>query len=190
MRVVSFDVGTRNLAFVVADVAGADVAVRAWRSVSVLDAPVTSVPKQAVLEALLAALHDLDELLECDTVLIETQPRFAPLNVHVAHAVECFFLLRKRVDLDEPVRVHYVHAGLKNRHCAAVAVARPAGTARYATYRAHKLRAVAACAALVERDAPLAALWGGFAKKDDPADCLLQLLAWLGVPLAAARVRA
>jgi hypothetical protein len=190
MRVVSFDVGTRNLAFVVADV-GADVAVRAWRSVSVVDGPVTRMPKSGVIEALLAALHDLDELLECDTVLIETQPRFAPLNLQVAHAVEAFFLLRKRVDLGEPVAVHYVHAGLKNQLCAAVAVARPAGlTPRYAKYKANKQRAVAACAALVARDAALAALWAAFPKKDDPADCLLQLLAWLRLPLASARVRA
>ena len=224
MRVVSFDVGVVNLAFVVADVDGLDVRVRAWRNVSV--APSAKAPKQELVVAVLRALSELDELLECGRVLVELQPRFSPLNVHVAHAIATFFLVRKSVDLDEPVEVHFVHAGVKNAYCAAclpglglrlpTTTSAPAATtpvasavgsavasaskasktrAKSATpaktkhekYAGNKKRAVETCGLLVG-DGALAETWRAFKKKDDAADCMMQLLAWHKIPLQRARV--
>jgi hypothetical protein len=207
MRVVSFDVGVVNLAFVVADVDGLDVRVRAWRNVSV--APSAKAPKQELVVAVLRALSELDELLECGRVLVESQPRFSPLNVHVAHAIASFFLLRKTVDLDEPVEVHFVHAGVKNAYCAATAVpatsapeapsasnrrtrrangaSAPKAKTKYEKYAGNKRRAVETCALLVG-DGALAETWRAFKKRDDAADCMMQLLAWHKIPLERARV--
>lgn len=217
MRVVSFDVGVVNMAFVVADVDGPDVRVRAWRNVCV--APSAKAPKQDLVTAVLRALAELDdELLECGRVLVELQPRFSPLNVHVAHAIATFFLVRKSVDLDEPVEVHFVHAGMKNSYCAAsdvtaavtAATAVPAGApeapskskskrqsgqsapnkkpkTKYEKYAGNKRRAVETCEALVG-DGALAETWGAFKKKDDAADCMMQLLAWHKIPFGRVRL--
>ena len=219
MRVASFDVGVVNLAFVVADVDGDDVRVRAWRNVCV--APSAKAPKQELVVAVLRALSELDELLECGRVLVELQPRFSPLNVHVAHAIATFFLVRKSVDLDEPVEVHFVHAGVKNAYCAAglpglglgspttsavtaattaAPVASAVGSASKASktraktaktkhekYAGNKKRAVETCGLLVG-DGALAETWRAFKKKDDAADCMMQLLAWHKIPLQRARV--
>ena len=220
MRVASFDVGVVNLAFVVADVDGDDVRVRAWRNVCV--APSAKAPKQELVVAVLRALSELDELLECGRVLVELQPRFSPLNVHVAHAIATFFLVRKSVDLDEPVEVHFVHAGVKNAYCAAglpglprlpttsattptaAPVASAVGSAvrsaskasktraksaktKHEKYAGNKKRAVETCGLLVG-DGALAETWRAFKKKDDAADCMMQLLAWHKIPLQRARV--
>lgn len=192
MRVCSIDVGVRNLAFVVLDVEpGGAAVVRAWVSASTVPAStcVRGMCKTDAVEAVVRALEErADELLECDTVLVEAQPRFSPLNVQTAHAIAAYFVVRKRVDLDEPVAVHLVHAGRKN------AWAKPASpsaaTTRAARYARNKHDCVAACARVVERGgcARLARAWAAFKKKDDAADALAQALAWLGVPCGAARV--
>jgi hypothetical protein len=199
MRLVSIDVGHKNLAFVVARHERGTFDVASWRCVDV--GARAGASKTDVVASVLAALDALgDELLECETVLIEAQPRFAPLNAMIAQAVAAYFVLRKRVDLDEPVAVHFVAAALKNRLCAASlpaaractsAITGAAVTRKYAKYTNNKRAAVAACAALVARSesAALAAAWAAFAKKDDAADCLLQAVAWTGASLDGARVR-
>jgi hypothetical protein len=187
MHVVSFDVGIKNLAFVVARVGGdrSVAEVERWGSACVCTTNARALTKQAAVELVVRALDELD-FLECDTVLVESQPRFAPQNVHVAHAIATYFVVRKRADLDEPVAVHFVHASLKNalsvRVLGATGAQRqkldPACTVKYAKYARNKRQAVAACEALVARDETLRATWDAFGKKDDAADCLLQLLAW------------
>jgi hypothetical protein len=189
MRLASIDVGVKNLAFAVLDV-GAEVTVRAWHSVSAV-APATCVRgmcKVDAAEAVMRALEEhADELLECDTVLVEAQPRFSPLNVQTSHAIVAYFVLRKRVDLAERVAVHLVHAGKKNAWTRSASA--PSAT-RGARYAKNKAEAAAACAEVVERGqcARLAAVWGAFKKKDDAADALVMALAWLGRPRATARV--
>jgi hypothetical protein len=188
MRAVSFDVGVLNLAFVVAEIDGPQVRVLSWRNVRVAES--AKAPKQELVCAVLRALSEHDDLLECGTVLIESQPRFSPLNVHVAHAIASFFWLRKRIDLDEAVDVHFVHASLKNTYCSPHAGERKRGvTARYAKYDAYKRGAVSACEALVAGTA-LEPTWRAFKKRDDAADCLMQLLAWRRVPFADVRLSA
>jgi hypothetical protein len=49
---------------------------------------------------------------------------------------------------------------------------------KYAKYARNKRQAVEACEALVARDGTLRATWDAFAKKDDAADALLQIVAW------------
>ena len=182
MRLVSFDVGYKNLAFVELVCDGRTFEVVQWRCVD------TQRPGLDPTTGVLAALDELG-LLECDTVLVETQPRFAPLNVRLSNTIAAFFLLRKRVDLDEPVSVHYVPASLKNRLVPRVEPPTAPGVSRkYAKYKANKLSTVAACAALVSRSPTLASTWEAMRKKDDAADCLLQAVAWRGVPLADAEV--
>ena len=220
MRLCSIDVGVKNLAFVVLDVrppqslpagSGSAVTVRAWVSASTVPATtcVRGMCKMEAIEAVFRALDErADELLECDTVLIEAQPRFSPLNAQTAHAIAAYFVLRKRVDMDERVAVHLVHASRKNAW-ARVPVPGPAPTAqeakgakgaktakggsvltRAAKYQRNKSDAVDACAEVVSRGGcgRVARAWAAFRKKDDAADAMLQALAWLGHPRSVARV--
>lgn len=190
MRLCSIDVGVRNLAFVVLDVPGAGgaVAVRSWVSASTVPATtcVRGMCKTDAVEAVVRALEERAELLECDTVLVEMQPRFAPLNAQTAHAIVAYFVVRKRVDLDEPVAVHLVHAGKKN---AWTRLSRVEPRGRAAKYARSKSDSVEACARVVEAGncARLARAWAAFKKKDDAADALVQALAWLNVPRDSAR---
>ena len=200
MYVVSFDVGIKNLAFAVARVtfvssgsstgstsSNSDgsknkvVAVERWGTVCVCPANARTITKQSAVEHVVRALDELD-FLACDTVLVESQPRFAPQNVHVAHAIATYFVVRKRADLDEPVAVHFVHASMKNALSVRVLGQRAAldrtCTVKYAKYARNKRQAVEACEALVARDGTLRATWDAFAKKDDAADALLQIVAW------------
>ena len=189
MRVVSFDVGVKNLAYVVAtlrnDSTGKVAEIERWGTVCVCDATVNArtITKQTAVELVVRALDELD-FLECDTALVESQPRFAPQNVHVAHAISTYFVVRKRVDLDEAASVHFVHASMKNATSARIVGATPkldrTCTAKHAKYARNKRLAIDACEALVSRDGTLRETWEAFAKKDDAADCLLQLLAWSG----------
>ena len=137
--------------------------------------------KQSAVEHVIRALDELD-FLECDTVLVESQPRIAQQNVHVAHAIATYFVVRKRADLDEPVAVHFVHASMKNALSVRVlgqrAALDKACTVKYAKYARNKRQAIDACEALVARDGTLRATWDAFAKKDDAADALLQIVAW------------
>ena len=200
MRLCSIDVGVRNLAFVVIDVpetagpvTAGPVTVRSWVSASTVPATtcVRGMCKTDAVEAVVRALEERAELLECDTVLVEMQPRFAPLNAQTAHAIVAYFVVRKRVDLDEPVAVHLVHAGKKNAWTrdARSAGGPPGPVGRAAKYARNKSDSVEACARVVERGncAKLARAWAAFKKKDDAADALVQALAWLGVPRDSAR---
>ena len=199
MRLCSIDVGVRNLAFVVIDVpetagpvTAGPVTVRSWVSASTVPATtcVRGMCKTDAVEAVVRALEERAELLECDTVLVEMQPRFAPLNAQTAHAIVAYFVVRKRVDLDEPVAVHLVHAGKKNAWTRATRTPGHAGpVGRAAKYARNKSDSVEACARVVERGncAKLARAWAAFKKKDDAADALVQALAWLGVPRDSAR---
>ncbi len=144
------------------------------------------------MTGVLVALNELEGILECDTVLIETQPRFAPLNVRIAHSIAAFVILRRRIDLDEPVCIHYVPASLKNRLVPRLEPnTRPGVSRKYARYNANKLSAIQACASLVEKSGSpgLISAWEAFQKKDDAADCLLQAIAWSGVKLAQVDLR-
>jgi hypothetical protein len=196
MHVVSFDVGIKNLAYAVARVcapSGAQrvVAVERWGTACLCPTSARALTKQAAVELVVRALDELD-FLECDTVLVEMQPRFAPQNVHVAHAIATYFVVRKRADLDEPVAVHFVHASLKNALSVRVlgnrAALDPTCTVRYAKYARNKRQAIAACETLVARDGTLRATWDAFAKKDDAADALLQILAWTNVCAVTAKM--
>lgn len=214
MYVVSFDVGIKNLAFAVARVtfvssstsggssnsSGSStsstsknkvVAVERWGTVCVCPANARTITKQSAVEHVVRALDELD-FLACDTVLVESQPRFAPQNVHVAHAIATYFVVRKRADLDEPVAVHFVHASMKNALSVRVLGQRAAldrtCTVKYAKYARNKRQAIAACETLVARDGTLRATWDAFAKKDDAADALLQILAWTNVCAVTAKM--
>ena len=186
MRLVSFDCGYKNLALAVLEVDGNTFKIVDWRCID------TQRPGLDPVSCVLVALSELECLLDCSTVLIETQPRFAPLNVRISHTIAAFFLLRKRIDLCEPVSIHYVPASLKNRLVPRVDPhTGPGVTRKYAKYKSNKLSAIEACAGLVGRSgsSKLVSTWEAFPKQDDAADSLLQAIAWMGISLANAEVR-
>jgi hypothetical protein len=186
MRIVSFDCGYKNLAFAVLEVDGNTLAIVDWRCID------TQRPGLDPVAGVLAALNELEGILDCSIVLIETQPRFAPLNVRISHTIASFFILRRRIDLDEPVSIHYVPASLKNRLVPRVDPHTGPGVSRkYAKYKSNKLSAIEACADLVGRSGSptLVSVWEAFPKQDDAADSLLQAIAWSGVKMAHVDLR-
>jgi hypothetical protein len=194
-RIVSFDVGVRNLAYVVLERVGTSFRIISWRCIDTLATGSRGTHQDAIV-GVLAVLDELsDDLLECNTVLIEAQPRFAPLNSAIAQAVCAYFLIRRRIDLGEPVSVHFVSAKLKNRlvcvkHTPRVSVktGKPVSE-RYARYACNKNSAVVACETLVTNSGSqaLTGLWTNFPKKDDAADALLQAIAWSNIGIHEAR---
>jgi hypothetical protein len=195
-RMISFDIGVRNLAYAVLERTGNSFRVISWRCIDTLATGSRGTHQDSIV-GVLAALDALsDELLECSTVLIEAQPRFAPLNSAIAHAVCSYFLIRKRIDLSEPVSVHFVSAKLKNRlvcvkHTPRVSVktGKPVSD-RYARYACNKKSAVTACETLVTNSGSPALIefWTKFPKKDDAADALLQAIAWSNIGIHEARL--
>lgn len=166
-RVLSFDMGVRNLAYCQlarAEAAG-PVSIVDWGVLDLLGTEKTARKKKRSIEQdcvrLLDALGDRFSTLPTDVLIaIEQQPvgrvanniRMKVLS-HVAHA---HFHVRGHA-------VRFVSPRLKLR-----------GVAEGAGYRTHKQYAVDKCAECVAPDPKWAAWFRALKKKDDAADALLQ----------------
>lgn len=179
MRILSFDVGLRNLAscLVELDPAAAlpfpadgfpgsameRVRVVDWR---VVDAMSGAGRRPDVDEVCDGVYARLDELLEAhgmpDVVLIENQPCMRnPVMKSVQVMIYSYYRMLTRTS-GVAIRVAFVNATLKLAGTAA---------ARGASYKDRKAASVASVAAWLPP--------GGAKKRDDLADCLLQALQWL-----------
>ena len=176
MRVLSFDVGLRNLASCLLELdddvtipsegfpasARSRVRVVDWR---VQDASPGGSAKGSVDDTCDGVYACLDEILEVggawpDVVLIENQPcMHNPLMKTVQVMIYSYYRMLSRTS-GVPIRVVFVNATLK------LAGLVP----KRSTYRERKTASVAAVAEWLPP---------GSKKKDDLADCLLQALQWL-----------
>lgn len=171
MKVLAFDVGIKNMAFVAMT---GERAVLAWENVAVpgdtLEANVRAV------HALLRARPALFE--HADVVLIERQP---PLNRKmscVAHALFMFFL-------DRCPAVHFVDPKVKTSGFADFLAHRPqeddsrGNDSRGNAYRRRKAESVA-CARHALAGSPWLAVLDGSRKLDDLCDAYASAYSWIG----------
>lgn len=191
MRILSIDVGVKNLAFCVVQ----DERVVDWRVESVLDAGVNS--KKLALEVLIERL--LSKLMEefggdlanvIDLVLIENQPANKNRTMKsVSIAIYTFFNMLKLAH-GTVRKIRFVSAKLKLR-CnlvsdsvsGPVAVgAKRGGAASAAAYRDRKAAAVRIARehyVPLLCDADMCRAFDAAKKKDDLADCLLQCVYYM-----------
>ena len=175
MKVLSIDVGLRNLASCFLEVASLPLPQEGFPAsarshVRILDWGVVDATagggRPSVDEACDGVYARLDELLDAhgmpDVVLIENQPCMRnPIMKSVQVMIYSYYRMLTRTS-GADIRVHFVNASLKLTGL----VPRGAG----ATYKDRK---VASVAAVSEWLPP------GAKKRDDLADCLLQALQWL-----------
>ena len=180
VRVLSFDVGIKNLAYCIIDfdaskpvVEGAPfpecmrerAAIDDWRVVVVTDKK-----RPTVAEISDGVFTRLDEIgARPDVVLIENQPCIRnpvmkTVQVMIYSYYVCAARARARDDANEGTQVHFVNAGLKLTGLCA---------SRGTLYKDRKRIAVQAAASYMAGHESAAK------KRDDLADCLLQGLQWL-----------
>lgn len=199
-RVLSFDVGVKNLAYCLIDhdtsaplVEGAvfpdsmlsqfsegqrgRAEVVDWRVVVASDKKRPTIAEIADgVNARCDEIHEAHGLP--DVVLIESQPCMRnPTMKSVQMIIYCHFVMRARLSTPAaPCRVLFVNAGLKLTGLLTVAgtVAGTVAVKGAKDYRTRKRASVMAAGSWLGRFAP-----GVTKKKDDLADSLLQALQWL-----------
>lgn len=166
MKVLSIDVGIKNLAVCILDVGPAESEIEYWN----------------VLET--TGLKDLFEQLDVEVcldgathVVIEKQPSFNPKMRGVASALETYFLIRGQLDSDAVSRVVSFSPKHKIALCAA-RIPTPA-VPKSKRYRMHKKIAIEECADRISTSSTLTEFYSSHKKKDDLADSYLQGLAYI-----------
>jgi hypothetical protein len=193
MRVLSIDVGTKNLgACDVASEAGGGFAVLGWRVVSCDLASGTSAVDGCIRGAVGAMRAMCDEAGGCpwDRVVVENQPTLKnPRMKAVQTAIHAFFAMR-----DEAPEVVLAGAVGKNKLADLVLGADPdaAGLSSGARYRRAKKRSVRAAEVILGGDGRHAA-WlaelAGHPKKDDMCDAFMQAIFFLSHKEKLVRIR-
>lgn len=158
----SFDIGQKNLAYVVVDLCS--MSIKKWITVNLI-----SNAKQSILESCLALSDVLEQerlFTRCETVLVERQLKANAKAITISQHLWTWFHARHGI-----VSV-FVPAQARYKHFAA-----PCGL----SYKKRKDWAVNACSTIVAQTfsthAEATREFFAARKKDDLADCLLQLLA-------------
>jgi len=166
MKVLSIDVGTKNLAVCVLDADPDEPEIEYWN----------------VLET--TGLKDLFEQLDVEVcldesthVVIEKQPSFNPKMRGVASALETYFIIRGQLDSTHVTRVVSFSPKHKITLCAARIPSPPVPKSK--RYRMHKKIAIEECADRIKESSTLTGFYSGHKKKDDLADSYLQGIAYI-----------
>ena len=91
MKIVSFDVGVKNLSFCIVD---EKEKIIKWENINLSDSPIRG-DKQI---ALICELDNRPFLLDADIILIEKQPRFNPTMRVMGGCIKTYFLIRGVID--------------------------------------------------------------------------------------------
>jgi len=166
MKVLSIDVGTKNLAVCVLEEGVGAPDIEYWN----------------VLET--NGLKDLFEQLDTEIILegitdvvIEKQPSFNPKMRNVASALYTYFLIRGQLDSDGVSKLLFFSPKHKIQLCASRLPPGPIPKSK--RYRMHKKMAVEECAARIAHSETLAQFYASHKKKDDLADSYLQGVAYI-----------
>lgn len=166
MKVLSIDVGIKNLAVCILSVGPSEPEIEYWN----------------VLET--TGLKDLFEQLDVEVyldesthVVIEKQPSFNPKMRGVASALETYFIIRGQLDSEAVTRVVSFSPKHKITLCAA-RIPTPA-VPKSKRYRMHKKIAIEECAERINMSSTLTEFYSSHKKKDDLADSYLQGLAYI-----------
>lgn len=156
----SFDIGEKNFAYVVLDLC--TMSIKKWTTTNL-----TINAKQTILESCLALSDVLDKerlFTRCETVLIERQPKSNAKTITISQHLWTWFHAKHGViSVFVPAQARYKHFGAPCK----------------LSYKKRKDWAVNMCGTIVARAFSSEATHEFFEarKKDDLADCLLQLLA-------------
>lgn len=166
MKVVSIDVGTKNLALCVLGLQDNVPDIEYWN----------------VLET--NGLKDMFEQMDSEIILdaethvvIEKQPSFNPKMRTVAAALYTYFLIRGQLDSDTVDKLLYFSPKHKIQLCAKRLPETPIPKSK--RYRLHKKMAVEECAERISHSDTLSQFYKSHKKKDDLADSYLQGVAYL-----------
>ena len=165
MKIASFDVGIKNLAFCIAD--GEHII--QWEVVDISSRGNNDMCKQVVL-----CLDKFACLLDVDTILIEKQPSKNNKMRIVESLINAYFVIKGSLNEMSPVKKVCVYSA-KHKLGASSFKGKQ-------NYRERKKLGVTRCAAFIEnteQDSIFKERFKLSKKKDDLADCLLQLLSYI-----------
>ena len=174
MRIVSIDVGTRNLALVVVeyDMANKTAQICEWK---VIDMGKVRGTKSDISKLTLETFCEMDDsIINVDRAYIEQQPRINATMVRVSHTISAYLQLQaiyRGADID----VYFVPAASKNAF-----INKKLCLKRTRVYKENKSRAIQVVSSLSLPSVYHEQL-STSKKKDDLCDCLLQLLAQIEI---------
>ena len=163
MIILSFDVGIKNLAYCLLDSETKDIL--DW---NIIDCTSTNLVLKMIKE-----LDSLSHLLDSQLILIEKQPSFNPKMRIISTAIYVYFTLRINHEQNKNIRIIFYSAKHKLKLCEVI-LDKPCKT----KYANNKKIAIAQTKVLLKNNLFLN-YFLSHKKKDDLADCHLQVLAYL-----------
>ena len=173
MRIISFDVGLKNLAYCIID----NKSIDKWENLCIPYDKKQSL--EITVENLLTSLSETFGDVHADTVLIENQPRINGLMKTISVAIYTFFNMLKIMH-GSVVSVRFISAQnkLKCKHASSVV-----DQSTYkSTYKERKKAAIEITRkylSTVFAGCQKQEWFEGQRKKDDLSDCFLQAMFWM-----------
>lgn len=171
MRILSFDVGIKNLAYCILE----PPKIKYWEVINLEN----STDHAKLYVDLIESLDSRkDVLLNVDTVLIEKQPSFNPKMRIIAGCLQTYFFIRGVVDSDNKIKVIKFYSPKNKLKCynSKEPLEIPEGGNKYSQTK--KAGVVICEKLLLESNKDFLAFFKGSKKKDDLADSYLQGLTY------------
>ena len=169
MKIVSFDVGIKNLSFCIVD---EKEKIIKWENINLSDSPIRG-DKQI---ALICELDNRPCLLDADIILIEKQPRFNPTMRVMGGCIKTYFLMRGVIDNSKKMKV-LEYSPKHKLQCYEGPKVEVTGCNQYVKNK--KLSIIYCRKMIIYEDQKFIDLFNVSKKKDDLADSYLQGISYL-----------
>ena len=163
MIILSFDVGTKNLAYCQLD----------SESKSILDWNVLDCTSNNLILKMISEFDAIPNLLDSDLILIEKQPSFNPKMRIMSTAIYVYFTLRINHERTKNIKIIYYSAKHKLKLCDI-----KLDRVYKSKYTINKKVAIEQTKILLKNHSFLQ-YFNSHKKKDDLADCYLQALSYI-----------
>ena len=97
MKILSFDIGLKNLAYCVCDLSNSNVIIKEW-DVECLSNTKKTIPLDELNKRIITFFDSNPKFLEVDQVLIEQQPTKNPLMKNISVMIHSYFIIRGIID--------------------------------------------------------------------------------------------